>query len=153
MLRRTAKDGTAFARLAYGDAYGGRVHDDQPIDPFHGDPDDPAAQLDDDEVASSRWRPRSARRSSPTSPTSTVSGRCSSRAASAASSSTATTATSRTTSSGTCCAATCGTCSTTGVTRVHEPAFDPDPAEYVSWDYARGFSDGVLEASESASDS
>jgi len=39
-----------------------------------------------------------------------------------------------------------------GVTRVHEPAFDPDPAEYVSWDYARGFADGVLEASESAAD-
>ena len=32
-----------------------------------------------------------------------------------------------------------------GQTRVHEPAFSPDPAEYVSWDYARGFADGVLE--------
>ena len=39
-----------------------------------------------------------------------------------------------------------------GETRVHEPAFSPDPAEYVSWDYARGYADGVLEASESASD-
>ncbi|MEO7803657.1 MAG: DUF5319 family protein [Actinomycetota bacterium] len=25
---------------------------------------------------------------------------------------------------------------------VHEPAFEPDPDEYVSWDYARGFLDG-----------
>ena len=39
-----------------------------------------------------------------------------------------------------------------GETRVHEPAFSPDPAEYVSWDYARGYADGVLEASESASE-
>lgn len=26
---------------------------------------------------------------------------------------------------------------------VHEPAWDPDPDEYVTWDYARGFLDGV----------
>lgn len=32
--------------------------------------------------------------------------------------------------------------------RVHEPAFDPDPAEYVSWDYARGFADAVLAADD-----
>jgi hypothetical protein len=31
-----------------------------------------------------------------------------------------------------------------GTTRVHEPAFAPDPAEYVSWDYARGFADASL---------
>lgn len=31
-----------------------------------------------------------------------------------------------------------------GSPRVHEPAFDPDPSRYVSWDYARGFADGVL---------
>jgi hypothetical protein len=36
-----------------------------------------------------------------------------------------------------------------GETRVHEPAFSPDPVDYVSWDYARGYSDGVLEAAES----
>jgi hypothetical protein len=29
-----------------------------------------------------------------------------------------------------------------GDSPVHEPAFDPDPDEYVSWDYARGFLDG-----------
>lgn len=29
-----------------------------------------------------------------------------------------------------------------GESPVHEPAFAPDPAEYVSWDYARGFLDG-----------
>lgn len=39
-----------------------------------------------------------------------------------------------------------------GQTRVHEPAFSPDPAEYVSWEYARGYADGVLEASESSPD-
>ena len=29
-----------------------------------------------------------------------------------------------------------------GESPVHEPAFDPDPNEYVSWDYSRGFLDG-----------
>jgi hypothetical protein len=37
-----------------------------------------------------------------------------------------------------------------GQTRVHEPAFSPDPADYVSWDYARGFADAVLESAEDA---
>ncbi len=31
----------------------------------------------------------------------------------------------------------------TGETRVHEPAHEPDPALYVSWEYARGYADGV----------
>ncbi len=31
-----------------------------------------------------------------------------------------------------------------GTTRVHEPAHAPDPEAYVSWDYARGFADAVL---------
>jgi hypothetical protein len=35
-----------------------------------------------------------------------------------------------------------------GAPHVHEPAFSPDPADYVSWDYARGFADGVLTADE-----
>ena len=35
-----------------------------------------------------------------------------------------------------------------GHVRAHEPAFDPDPADYVAWDYATGFVDGVLAASE-----
>jgi hypothetical protein len=39
-----------------------------------------------------------------------------------------------------------------GRTRVHEPAFSPDPADYVSWDYARGYADGALEAAESEDD-
>jgi hypothetical protein len=30
-----------------------------------------------------------------------------------------------------------------GRPRVHEPAFDPDPEHYVTWDYARGYTDGV----------
>ncbi len=35
-----------------------------------------------------------------------------------------------------------------GRTGVHEPAYAPDPDDYVSWDYARGFADGVLDAAE-----
>jgi hypothetical protein len=26
---------------------------------------------------------------------------------------------------------------------VHEPAYDPDPDHYVTWEYARGYADGV----------
>ena len=36
-----------------------------------------------------------------------------------------------------------------GNVRAHEPAFDPDPAEYVAWDYAKGFVDGVVSVAES----
>jgi hypothetical protein len=32
-----------------------------------------------------------------------------------------------------------------GTTRVHEPAFSPDPSDYVSWEYARGFADAALD--------
>jgi hypothetical protein len=32
-----------------------------------------------------------------------------------------------------------------GTTRVHEPAYSPDPSDYVSWDYARGFADASLD--------
>lgn len=39
-----------------------------------------------------------------------------------------------------------------GTPRVHEPAFNPDPKHYVTWDYARGFVDGI-EAADEASDS
>jgi hypothetical protein len=35
-----------------------------------------------------------------------------------------------------------------GRSRIHEPACEPDPAHYVSWDYAKGYSDGVTEANE-----
>jgi len=35
-----------------------------------------------------------------------------------------------------------------GQTRVHEPAFSPDPTQYVSWDYARGFADAILDEVE-----
>lgn len=35
-----------------------------------------------------------------------------------------------------------------GLPRVHEPAYSPDPADYVSWDYARGFADAVLSADD-----
>jgi hypothetical protein len=31
-----------------------------------------------------------------------------------------------------------------GRMRPHEPAFSPDPAHYVSWDYCRGYADAVM---------
>lgn len=31
-----------------------------------------------------------------------------------------------------------------GRMRPHEPAYQPDPAAYVSWDYCRGYADAVL---------
>lgn len=33
-----------------------------------------------------------------------------------------------------------------GTSRVHEPAFSPDPSAYVSWEYARGYADASLDA-------
>lgn len=39
-----------------------------------------------------------------------------------------------------------------GAPHVHDPAYAPDPADYVSWDYARGFADGVLTADEGDED-
>jgi hypothetical protein len=40
----------------------------------------------------------------------------------------------------------------TGGPRVHEPAFDPDPADYVTWEFARGFAAGVQAADEELAD-
>ncbi|MGH2829033.1 MAG: DUF5319 family protein [Actinomycetota bacterium] len=34
----------------------------------------------------------------------------------------------------------------TGEPRMHEPAFEPSPDEYIGWDYARGYLDAVTEA-------
>ena len=31
-----------------------------------------------------------------------------------------------------------------GQMRPHEPAFNPDPAAYVTWEYCRGYADAVL---------
>ncbi|MDA3631230.1 DUF5319 domain-containing protein [Saccharopolyspora oryzae] len=33
-----------------------------------------------------------------------------------------------------------------GRMRPHEPAFDPNPSEYVTWEYCRGYADGVTES-------
>ncbi len=33
-----------------------------------------------------------------------------------------------------------------GSHRVHEPAYDPDPERYVKWEYAQGYADGVHDA-------
>jgi hypothetical protein len=38
-----------------------------------------------------------------------------------------------------------------GHLRAHEPAFEPDPADYVAWEYAKGFIDGVLSSSDEES--
>ena len=35
-----------------------------------------------------------------------------------------------------------------GESPVHEPAFEPDPDDYVSWDFARGFLDGYESSGE-----
>ena len=39
-----------------------------------------------------------------------------------------------------------------GRPRVHEPAFDPDPDHYVTWEYAHGYADGVHDALTEAAD-
>ncbi|MEK6442657.1 DUF5319 domain-containing protein [Pseudonocardia sp. T1-2H] len=31
-----------------------------------------------------------------------------------------------------------------GHMRPHEPAFDPDPAQYVTWEYCRGYADAMI---------
>jgi hypothetical protein len=33
-----------------------------------------------------------------------------------------------------------------GHMRKHEPAFDPDPGDYVTWEYCRGYADATLNA-------
>ena len=35
-----------------------------------------------------------------------------------------------------------------GATHAHEPAFDPDPSRYVTWEYARGFADALTHADQ-----
>ncbi len=35
-----------------------------------------------------------------------------------------------------------------GRPRMHEPAHEPDPGDYVSWEYARGYVDGVIDSEE-----
>ncbi|HEX6497929.1 MAG TPA: DUF5319 domain-containing protein [Micromonosporaceae bacterium] len=39
-----------------------------------------------------------------------------------------------------------------GRPRVHEPAYDPDPDHYVTWEYARGYADGVHDTLAEATD-
>jgi hypothetical protein len=40
-----------------------------------------------------------------------------------------------------------------GLPRVHEPALSPDPVDYVSWEYARGYVDGVIDSEEGRDES
>lgn len=35
-----------------------------------------------------------------------------------------------------------------GTARVHEPAFSPEPSDYVTWDYARGYADACLQSDD-----
>ncbi|WP_170155811.1 DUF5319 domain-containing protein [Umezawaea tangerina] len=35
-----------------------------------------------------------------------------------------------------------------GRMRPHEPAYDPDPSSYVTWEYCRGYADGVTASEE-----
>lgn len=35
-----------------------------------------------------------------------------------------------------------------GRPQVHEPAYQPNPTDYVSWEYARGYVDGVIDTEE-----
>lgn len=35
-----------------------------------------------------------------------------------------------------------------GQPQVHEPAFEPNAEQYVSWEYARGYVDGVIDSEE-----
>ncbi|GGS81008.1 MULTISPECIES: DUF5319 family protein [Planobispora] len=35
-----------------------------------------------------------------------------------------------------------------GQPQVHEPAYQPNPSAYVSWDYAQGYADGVIDTEE-----
>ncbi|GAA3422824.1 DUF5319 family protein [Streptosporangium sandarakinum] len=35
-----------------------------------------------------------------------------------------------------------------GWPQVHEPAYQPDPSDYVTWEYARGYVDGVIDTEE-----
>nr|WP_179535006.1 DUF5319 domain-containing protein [Actinopolyspora biskrensis] len=38
-----------------------------------------------------------------------------------------------------------------GRMRPHEPAYEPNPGNYVSWEYCRGFADGVIETEDQRS--
>ena len=39
-----------------------------------------------------------------------------------------------------------------GQPQVHEPAYQPNPTDYVSWEYARGYVDGVIDTENTLAD-
>ena len=125
------------------------MNDDQPIDPFAGDPADPAAALDDDEVAEPLSPEEREDVLTDLSDLEVYRALLEPRGVRGL-------------------VVDCDDCHEAhyfgwdllrsnlrhlldeGQTRVHEPAFSPDPSDYVTWDYARGFSDGALDAAESS---
>ena len=127
------------------------VNDDQPLDPFAGDPADPAAALDDDEVVEPLSPEEREDVLTDLSDLEVYRALLEPRGVRGL-------------------VVDCDDCHEAhyfgwdllrsnlrhlldeGQTRVHEPAFSPDPADYVTWDYARGFADGALDAAESTPD-
>ena len=60
---------------------------------------------------------------------------------------------SRTTiTTGTCCGPICLQLLVDGTVRPHEPAYDPEPDAYVTWDYCRGYADASLNEATSEPD-
>ena len=127
------------------------VNDDQPLDPFAGDPADPAAALDDDEVIEPLSPEEREDVLTDLSDLEVYRALLEPRAVRGL-------------------VVDCEDCHEAhyfgwdllrsnlrhlldqGQTRVHEPAFSPDPSDYVTWDYARGFADGALDAAEASPD-
>ena len=142
-VRGRAAGGERPATVPGWQRYGGSVHD-EPLDPFRDDPVDPSTDLDETgRVIEAAERGRAHATSRRISPTSRSTRRCWARPASAG------------------LVIDCEDCREphffdwallranlrhlldSGRPRVHEPAFDPDPDHYVSWEYARGYTDGV----------
>src|SRR5258708_2910327 len=99
----------------------------------------------------SLWIRRSEPRSRPISPTWRYTRRCWRTREFAVSWCAATSASRTTTTIGTCCANLLQLL-VDGTVRPHEPAFDPEPDAYVTWDYCRGYADASLNEATSESD-
>ncbi|MEO9140340.1 MAG: DUF5319 domain-containing protein [Jatrophihabitans sp.] len=121
--------------------------DDGPLDPFHNDPDDPAGLLDDDEPPTPLSDDERADVLADLAELTTFAGVLAPQGVEGI-------------------VVDCADCHEQhffewdlmaanlrallgdGRTHVHEPAFSPDPDAYVSWDYARGYTDAVQSVSK-----